>query len=345
MRPDPDSPGLNWPRAPGKVLDNMKTLAVSLVLTAALAAEARVSLQNLNRTVVSDSEYIRLEDWAHGAGFNMKWAKKEGTVTLTNPSAKLELTVDTRRAEICGVNVWLSLPVVNRNGTLLLSVVDASKTIEPILFPQKSDARLKTICLDPGHGGKDKGKIDGLNYEKNYALLLAREVAGLLKREGLQVLLTRDRDAFVQLPDRSLLARRQGADLFVSLHYNAAPEHDIRGLEVYCQTPAGMNNSNDGGGKGPHPPEAGNAHDGQNALLAYEMQKAITAGMLLEDRGMKRSRFEVLREAVMPAILIEGGFMSNAADAKKIYDAAFRKRMAQAIVDGILAYKRTVERP
>jgi N-acetylmuramoyl-L-alanine amidase len=321
----------------------MKTFAVSLLLMAALAAEARVSLQNLNHTLVSDSEYIRLDDWAQAAGFNMKWAKTAGTVMLTNPSARLELTVDTRRAEIGGVNVWLSLPVVNRNGTILLSVIDASKTIEPILFPKKSDARLRTICLDPGHGGKDKGEIDGRNYEKKYALLLAREVAELLKREGLQVLLTRDSDAYIDLPARSLMARRQGADLFVSLHYNSAPEHDIRGLEIYCLSPAGMNSSSDGGGKGPHPREAGNAHDDQNALLAYEMLKAITAGLPLEDRGMKRSRFEVLREAAMPAILIEGGFMSNTADAKNIYDTAFRKRMAQAIVDGILAYKRTVE--
>ena len=151
----------------------MKALLVSLVLMAALAAEARVSLQNLNRTVVSGSDYIRLADWADGAGFTMKWAKKEGTITLSSPSAKLVLTVDSRRAEICGVNVWLSLPVVNRNGTALLSLVDAGTAIGPILFPQKSDARLKTICLDPGHGGKDKGKIDGRNYEKTYSLLLA----------------------------------------------------------------------------------------------------------------------------------------------------------------------------
>jgi N-acetylmuramoyl-L-alanine amidase len=105
-----------------------------------------------------------------------------------------------------------------------------------------------------------------------------------------------------------------------------------------------VNSSDVGGGKAPRLPEAGNAHDGQNALLAYDVQKAVTTGLRLEDRGMKRSRFEVLREACMPAILIEGGFMSNAADARNIYDAAFRKRMAQAIVDGIMTYKRTVER-
>ena len=314
MRPDAASPGLNRSRTPGKMPAIMKVLAVSLFLTAVLAAEARVPLQNMNHIFISGNEYIRLEDWARGAGFGMKWVKTAGTIRLANAYARMDLTVDTRRAEIGGVNIWLSLPVVNRNGTLLLSVVDAGTTIEPILFPQKSDARLKTICLDPGHGGKDKGEVDGRHYEKKYALLLAREVETLLKQEGLQVLLTRDSDDFVQLPDRQLMAKRQGADLFVSLHYNSAPEHAVGGLEVYCETPAGMNSSSEGGGRGLHPAEPGNAHDGQNALLAYEtLNSLITAGVPFEDRGLKRSRFEVLREASMPAILIEGGFMSNPA--------------------------------
>ncbi len=70
-------------------------------------------------------------------------------------------------------------------------------------------------------------------------------------------------------------------------------------------------------------------------LLAYQMQKSLARSLPFEDRGMKRSRFEVLREARMPAILVEGGFMSNPGDAAKIYDAAFRKKMARAVVDGI----------
>ena len=320
----------------------MKALVLSLILMAAWAADARISFQKLERTVVSGSDYIRLDDWADGAGFTLRWSKKDGTITLTSSSAQLGLTVDSRRAEICGVNVLLSLPVVNRGGAPLISLIDAGTTIEPILFPQKSGAHVTTICLDPGHGGKDTGEISRHNYEKNYTLLLAQEVDGLLRRAGFKVVLTRNDDTFVDLPARPLLARRQGADLFVSLHYNSAV-NDIRGLEVYCLAPAGVNSSNEGGGKAPRLPEAGNAHDSQNALLAYEMEKSISATTWLQDRGMKRSRFEVLREATMPAILIEGGFMSNAADAKNIYDLASRKRMAQAIVDGILAYKKNVE--
>ena len=322
----------------------MRALAVSLFLMAALAAGAHVPLQKLDRTVVSGSEYVRLDDWADSTGFAMKCAKKEETITLTSPTAKLVLGVDSRRAEVCGVNVWLSLPVVNRGGAALISLVDAASMLQPILFPQKSDARLKTVCLDPGHGGKDTGEANGRKYEKDYTLLLAKEVAALLKHQGLNVMLTRDSDAFVDLSARPLLARRQGADLFVSLHYNSADNY-IHGLETYCLAPPGVNSSNEGGGKAPRLPEPGNAHDDKNVLLAYEMEKSITAAVPLEDRGLKRSRFEVLREAVMPAVLIEGGFLSNPSDARHIYDPAFRKQMAQAIVEGVMAYKKSVERP
>jgi N-acetylmuramoyl-L-alanine amidase len=321
----------------------MKALLVSFyLLVAALTASARTPLLGLERITVSGSEYVRLEEWAGKAGMTMKWFKSDGIVSLYGPSGKMNLTVDSRKADIRGVNVWLSLPVVNRNGAALISVVDATSTVDPILFPQKSDAHLTTICLDPGHGGRDTGKAEGRNYEKTYSLLLAREVAALLKQEGLKVCLTRDADSYVELPARTQVARQQGADLFVSLHYNAA-EEAVRGLEVYCLAPPGMNSSNEGGGKSAYPREAGNAHDNQNVLLAYEVQKAVTSGVALEDRGMKRSHFEVLREASMPAILVEGGFMSNASDARNIYSAGFRKRMAQAIVNGILAYKRTIE--
>lgn len=311
-----------------------------LVLFSLLGAFAA---QSLPRVSVGGSDYIRLDEWAQNAGLRMHWAKAEGVISLTGASARAELTVDSRRAEISGVNIWLSLPVINRNGTALISVVDADTTLDPILFPKRSESRLTTICIDPGHGGKDTGKVDGHKYEKTYTLLLARQVEDLLKRAGFKVVLTRDSDTYVDLAARTQAARRAGADLFVSLHYNAA-EGGVRGLEVYCLAPAGMNSSNEGGGKSAHPRETGNARDDQNILLAYDVDKAITTSVPLEDRGTKRSHFEVLRDAPMPAILIEGGFMSNPADARNIYDSTFRKRMAQAIVDGILAYKRTVGR-
>jgi N-acetylmuramoyl-L-alanine amidase len=203
---------------------------------------------------------------------------------------------------------------------------------------------VQTVCLDPGHGGKDGGKTQGLHYEKKYTLLLAQETAGLLKEQGFKVVLTRTNDETVELADRPQIAARREADVFVSLHYNGA-ETGVHGVEVFCLAPPGMNSSDEGGGAAAHPAETGNTQDERNVLLAYQMQKSITRGLPLEDLGLKRSHFEVLRLAHCPAILIEGGFLSNPADARNIYDAAFRKRMARAIVEGIVAYKRAVTQP
>jgi N-acetylmuramoyl-L-alanine amidase len=319
-------------------------MTATLLLFFILTAVAQAGLKNLERVTVSGSEYVRIGEWAESSGLTMKWNRKDTEITLSGSAEPLELTVDSRRVEVGGVTVWLSLPVVNRGGAALISLADLRTTLEPMLFPRRSESHVKTICLDPGHGGKDAGKADHHNYEKEYTLLLARQVESMLKENGFNVVMTRNKDEFIELPDRPLVAEHHGADLFVSMHYNAA-DADVRGVEVYCLTPAGMNSSDVGGGKAFQSADVGNAQDERNALLAYDVQKSITRAVPVEDRGVKRSRFEVLREARMPAILIEGGFMSQPSDARNIYDPAFRKRMAHAIVEGIVAYKRAVERP
>jgi N-acetylmuramoyl-L-alanine amidase len=104
-----------------------------------------------------------------------------------------------------------------------------------------------------------------------------------------------------------------------------------------------MNSSNAGGGRGNEPAYPGNAQDSRNILLAYQVLKSLSVSLPLDVIGVKREHYKVLREAHMPAILVEGGFMTNPQDAKKIYDADFRQRMARSIVAGILAYRKAVE--
>jgi N-acetylmuramoyl-L-alanine amidase len=308
------------------------------------AVSTSASLKNLERVNIAGSDYVRLAEWGDSVGCSLRWNKSDGEVDLSGASTRLNFSIDSRRAEIFGVTVWLSLPVINRNGAPMISFEDLRTTLEPVLSPHKSDAHVQTICLDAGHGGKDGGKAQGHNYEKKYTLLLARETADLLRDQGFKVIMTRNQDELIDLAERPEIAHREGADVFVSLHYNAA-EAGIHGVETFCMAPPGMNSSDEGGGKSYHPAETGNAHDDRNVLLAYQVQKSITHSLPLEDLGLKRSHFEVLRLAQVPAILIEGGFLSNPQDAKNIYDAAFRKRMARAIVEGIVAYKRAVTLP
>ncbi|HXR07847.1 MAG TPA: N-acetylmuramoyl-L-alanine amidase [Candidatus Acidoferrum sp.] len=322
----------------------MKAPLLALLLLAALAGPASGGVNRLQRVSVAGADYVRVGEWADDAGLTMLWRKNQDSIELTNQSATVRLATDShnaRKSQICGVTVWLSLPVILRGGVPWISLVDVQTTLQPVLFPLKSRAPVQTICLDPGHGGADKGEVAGENFEKKYTLLLALAAEKLLQAEGFKVVLTRTNDVYVDLTERPARAAKAGADLFVSLHYNSGPQ-SLHGVEVHCLPPAGMKSSNAGGGRGGDPAYPGNAQDGRNILLACQVLKSITAALPLEEIGVKREHYMVLKEARIPAILVEGGFMTDPQDAKKIYDPEFRQRMARSIVNGILAYKKAV---
>lgn len=288
-----------------------------------------------------------LAEWAEKEGLQWGWTKPNTELWATNRWARFQFTVDSRRVQCNGIAVWLSEPVVRTNGQACLAVLDLEKTLKPLLHAPRlpPGRKIRTICLDPGHGGRDPGNQAGKQQEKKYALLLAREVMAMLQAAGLKVFLTRSSDTFVDLARRPELAKRRGADLMVSLHFNSvAVQPAVRGAEVYCLTPANASSTNAGGEGGDSGPLPGNLHNDQSLLFAYQVQKALAQGLGLEDRGVRRARFAVLRTAQMPAILVEAAFMSNPDELKRIMDPKLRKPTARAIADGILAGKRLLER-
>jgi N-acetylmuramoyl-L-alanine amidase len=235
------------------------------------------------------------------------------------------------------------------HGVLLAAQMDLNTAIRPLLFlPRVTDAkRITTICLDPGHGGKDTGNHTFWHSEKTYTLALALELRDQLQKAGFNVILTRSKDAYVDLPDRPVLANRRGADLFVSLHFNATPtgKNEVEGPQTYCITPVGAS-STDAQGEGANfGATVANRCEDKSLLLAYQVQKSLVRNLGAKDRGVRRARYWVLRDAMMPAILVEGGYMTHPAESKKIYTAAYRHQMAQAIVIGILTYQRLVLPP
>jgi N-acetylmuramoyl-L-alanine amidase len=297
---------------------------------------------------INGHSYTPLADWARGNGFYGFTRDHGDEIILTNHSARLVFDVDSAQAEINGVNVRLSFPVANVKGAPLIAQFDLDKTVRPLLFPSRylESKRITTICLDPGHGGKDTGNRVGGGFfghnEKTYTLALALELRDQLKKLGFNVVLTRSTDTYVELPARPEIANRRGADLFVSLHFNAAQagKNVVEGPETYCITPVGASSSNaqgEGGGDGA---TTANRYENQSLLLAYRMEKALVQNLGVADRGVRRARFAVLRDATMPAILIEGGYMTHPSEGKKIFDAAYRRQMAAAMVKGILAYQK-----
>ncbi|MGO8927586.1 MAG: N-acetylmuramoyl-L-alanine amidase family protein [Limisphaerales bacterium] len=328
----------------------MKSAITSLLLmllAVAGAGRAFGAPRTVEPAAVSGPAYVRLIDWAKANRLEIQWLKQDETLLLTNHSSKVVLAVDSREAQINGVAVWLLFPVAAHNGAVWLAQLDVDLTLRPLLSPPRvrPGVRVKNICLDPGHGGKDPGNRVGSNQEKQYTLLLAKELRTQLARAGFKVSLTRTADAFIELPTRPELAKRRSADVFVSLHFNAADtgRNSVQGAEVYCLTPAGASSTNargEGAGAGGFP---GNRHNELNVFLAYQVQKALTRELAVEDRGVRRARFAVLRDAAMPAVLIEAGFMSHPVEGRKIFTAAYRQKMARAIVEGLLAYKRATE--
>src|ERR1051326_7056927 len=319
-----------------------RAAAAVLLLAGLLTASAEGGFSRLERTRLSGADYIRLADWPALYHFHPAWTRPREEMQLTNAASRLVFTVDSRRAEIDGVAVLLSAPAALRGGSLYLSSLDMEAALHPVLFPPKNTVHVPivSVCLDPGHGGKDPGNEEGRRREKDYTLLLARALREVLGEAGLQVVLTRSGDTFVPLPERTESARRRDADLFVSLHFNAAlsEKDQVHGVEVYCLTPAGVESTNARGESDDTSACAGNRFDEKNMLLAYHIQKAMVRRLPVEDRGVKRARFAVLRNARIPAVLIEAGFMSHPQESRRIFDGQYRRDLARAIADGVLAY-------
>jgi N-acetylmuramoyl-L-alanine amidase len=319
-------------------------LAASLALSAINSPAASLRSEGVR---VHGADYVGLADWSRVKGLKWRWLRRDESFQLTNATLRFQFRVDSREARVNGLQLWLLFPIAVRNGEVLISQLDADSTVRPLLTPPRNapDQKVRTICLDPGHGGKEPGYRVGSKQEKDFTLRLAYELRDQLRKAGYKVYLTRSNDDFVDLADRPAMARSRKADLFVSLHFNAAASgrDEAKGAEVYALTPAGASSTNARGeGNGGWSP--GNKFNANNLLLACQIQKSLVRNLEVEDRGVRRARFAVLRDAAMPAILIEAGFLSHPTEGRKILDAAYRREMARAIVDGIASYKRMVER-
>jgi N-acetylmuramoyl-L-alanine amidase len=171
------------------------------------------------------------------------------------------------------------------------------------------------VVIDPGHGGKDSGApgLGGL-LEKDVVLPISKRVAAILEQNGVQTILTRDSDFFVELQGRVNIAERANASLFVSIHGNAVGNRpDVNGLEVYYYD-SGYN-------------------------LAEVVRRSILQNIsTIKDRGTRKARFYVLRKSSMPSILVEVGYMTGREDNPRLGSPEYQNRMAEAIARGVLRY-------
>ena len=289
--------------------------------------------------------WIPLAEWAHANALPAPVRLLAGPAPiygLRSTNGVFIVRTGSQLAHWNGLELHLGFAPRLIKGDPYLHWLDVQKTAQPLLAGG-CGLGINTspvIVIDPGHGGGDAGTrsvLDG-HFEKEFTLDWARRLQRLLTACGWQALLTRSNDAELALSNRVAFAAEHKADLFLSLHFNsAAPSQNEAGLETYCFTPAGMPSTLTRG----YADEVAqifpnNAFDTQNLLLALQVHRALLDANGHHDRGVRRARFPaVLRGQQRPAILIEGGYLSNPREARLIADPAYRQALAEAVARGL----------
>ncbi len=172
-----------------------------------------------------------------------------------------------------------------------------------------------TVVIDAGHGGKDFGASDSLVYEKHINLDVARRLELVLKEAGFRTVLIRSKDKYVGLTERSSIANRYRNAVFVSIHFNSSWKTSALGIETFYRSSRGQK-------------------------FAGMIQRELIKNIGAVDRGVKTANFSVLRRTRHPAVLVEGGFVSNNRERSAMLDPRFRQTVAESIARGIMQYNR-----
>jgi N-acetylmuramoyl-L-alanine amidase len=262
------------------------------------------------------------------------------TETVKNP---LEFVSGSREVIINGARSWLCFPLIEQDGKFLVSRTDVAKTIEPLVRPHRvpNVGNVETVVLDPGHGGHDKGAVSRYGNEKDFALDVARKLRALLQTKGLRVIMTREGDYFVPLDVRAQIANAARNSIFVSIHFNATNDDpDATGFEIFSFTPRGAPSTSDNAVTPTSlSMQAGSVVDNQSLALSACIYHSLLGHIPEFDRGIKRARFAVLRLTRVPAVLIEGGFLTERGESRLIASQDWRAKLAAAIGVGIENYR------
>ena len=253
------------------------------------------------------------------AAQNWQFAASEGVKTIWKSAGNtLELVSGSHAVIFNGVPVFLPDPVTVTAGNRWdIPERSAAALLKPLL--EKRTLSIRTIVIDPGHGGHDSGalSIHG-EKEKNLNLRLAQSVAAELKKAGFKVIMTRESDKFVTLDRRPQIAAEVKADLFISIHHNSSANPKSAGLEIFVLEPR----------NGDEEKAAASS-----VFTAFMLQKELAFLNGVPGRGVKCARFKVLRLSRTPALLIEAGFLNNPVESAYLPTAYYRKKFAVQLAE------------
>jgi len=288
-------------------------------------------------------EYVSLHSFCLFYNFPYSAPSGNDRFVSRNGAHSISLKDGTADMYLDGVHYVMSFPVQKGDHDWLISRMDVIKLLEPMLRPTQISGRhtIRGVVIDAGHGGTDNGATSRLGAEKNYTLDTANRLRKILQDAGLKVVFTRSNDVFVDLYERAHIASLYPDYAFVSIHYNSATP-EAHGLETYCLAPRGAaSTSSSYLTRSDIQKLTGNDDDTLNILLAGLVHSEIiklNPGDQSADRGVKRARFVVIKQNVLPAILVEGGFVSNRMESSRVDRSDYRQSLATAIARGVIRF-------
>jgi N-acetylmuramoyl-L-alanine amidase len=234
-----------------------------------------------------------------------------------------------------GANGVCSIDVVSKQSNTIVGAPQSFRAINgksAVSVAIKKSKKKALFCgrpmvvIDPGHGGKDSGTV-GINgvAEKDVALSVAKKLKQLLEKQGIAVRLTRDKDKFIQLDDRTSLANKDNCALFISLHANSSSRESACGIETYFSEGSLLKQPND-------------KRDKESKVLALDVHDCLLRATKAEDRKVRKEVSQVLLGTLHPSILVELGFMSNRQEAKKLSNSRYQNKLAEGLAKGIAKY-------
>ncbi|MDZ4743845.1 MAG: N-acetylmuramoyl-L-alanine amidase [Verrucomicrobiota bacterium] len=290
-------------------------------------------------------EYVTMRSFCDFYGLRYEPLAERSTTILHGQRGRIKLSLESKDAEINGVKYTLSFPISSNGNDFIIAKTDVNALFEPILRPHKvrRKERATTVIIDAGHGGSDSGAIGRIGTEKQFTMDTAFRLKRILEKLGYRTYLTRTTDTFIPLDRRTRAGAGKGNTIFVSIHFNKGQSR-ASGIETFALAPRGSpSTGTDQVRVADFQGQSGNRTDEQNIILATAVHRATMKNTNTIDRGVKRARFWVLRYNTIPAILVEGGFLSNPQEARNISRESYRETFARSIAEGIIAYNRLME--
>ena len=299
------------------------------------------------------ADYVSAIDVAQRLGLRLAWKGAGRELALSDQQHRVELAAESREATVDGLRVYWGDPVEVRAGRFFLSRTDYERRLLPLVRPGSIGSVPRAplvIAIDPGHGGIDHGTENRrlALMEKTQTLDVAMRLGRLLSEAGYRVVMTRASDTKIELPVRALIANQAGADLFVSIHFNALKnDAKTRGTEIYTFPPRGQRSTDSWANhENNREMEAApvNRWDPWSVVLAKSIHREVLSALRTEDRGEKLMHLAALRNLNCPGVLVESAYLSNDAEAMRVAAPAFRQQIAEAIFAGVRSYAAVLER-